>query len=226
MFVPGQDKLLQYRGKVATGDIKAFVLGKIPNRVAHLKSAAALDALLHACGAPAPPKGAAAQGGAAEPAKWNLCAVLVTDKAESPPLLRSLALQYRGNVRSPLARAACRPAFLRVSVRTWARPQTPRHIERSMTRSHGAQVAFGRVTRGSKAVLEALATPAKLKLGNPGASTLVTVCNGNLAQAQVFAGRLNADELNKLLQAHSGGKKCRSRAHPWSPTARQHPACM
>lgn len=74
-----------------------------------------------------------------------------------------------------------------------------------------AQVAFGRVTRSSKAALEALAGPAKLKLGDAG-SRLVTVCNGDVAAAQVFGGKLNADELNKLLQQFAGGKKCRSRA--------------
>ena len=100
VFIPGQDKLVRYRGKVATGDIKAFVLAKIPDHVAHLNSAAAVNALAHTCGAPAL-KGEAAQASTAGSAAWNLCAVLITDKAEAPPLLRSLALQYRGNVRRP-----------------------------------------------------------------------------------------------------------------------------
>jgi hypothetical protein len=64
-------------------------------------------------------------------------------------------------------------------------------------------------------VVEALTKPAGLKLAHA-ASSLITVCNGNLAAAESFHGKLNGEEIYKLLQKYEGGKLCRSSA-PLNP---------
>jgi hypothetical protein len=99
VLVPNKAGLITYNGRFIASDIKAFVFSKIPDLVVPLRRSAAVDELMHACGA-STSKGKgmqSAQGGKHE-ASWGLCAVLVTDKDESPPLLRSIALQYRGKV--------------------------------------------------------------------------------------------------------------------------------
>jgi hypothetical protein len=97
VFVPDKAAFSAYTGKHTTADIKAFVSSRIPDMVLPLKQPSAVEALMHACGAPAG-NGAGKRTSQKVVAKWNLCAVLVADSDESPPLLRSFALQHRGKV--------------------------------------------------------------------------------------------------------------------------------
>jgi hypothetical protein len=60
-------------------------------------------------------------------------------------------------------------------------------------------------------VVDAVVTPAALTLG-VSESRLLTVCNGDLSAAAVFNGKLNMEEVNRLLQRFEGGKRCRSSA--------------
>lgn len=101
--VPGEAKLRPFTGAVSQAAVKAFVTAAIPDKVVSVKNADDLKALLHACGAAEAPQSSRIKGNAKgiPQAKWNLCAVLVTDKGGGvKPLFKSLALQYHGQARS------------------------------------------------------------------------------------------------------------------------------
>jgi hypothetical protein len=70
--------------------------------VHHLRSKADLDVLLAACGGGG---GRGKRSGGGDKAAWGLCAVLMTDKADAPSLLRALSSAFRGKVAFGVLRA-------------------------------------------------------------------------------------------------------------------------
>jgi hypothetical protein len=101
VLVPGRGKPVPHKGSLSAAAVKAFALQQLPNTVLTLRKPEDLQALLHACGAAGSSNSSRGGGGGKAPqqARWNLCVVLVLEKADAPPLLRSIALQHQGHVR-------------------------------------------------------------------------------------------------------------------------------
>lgn len=87
--------LATYTGKRTAGAMKAWALGLIPDLVQHLDSTADLDTFLHRCGAAV---GRSTHTGLPS-ARWDLCVLVLSDKKQPSSLLRSLAVQFSGQVR-------------------------------------------------------------------------------------------------------------------------------
>lgn len=97
----GADGWAEYKGAREAKDIADYAVALIPSAVHYLRSTSDLGAVMARCGGA---KGR--RGGASDKASWGLCAVLLTDKAEAPSLLRALSSAFRGRV----AFATVRPA--------------------------------------------------------------------------------------------------------------------
>jgi hypothetical protein len=106
VLVPGEAKAIPYQGKLSVSAVKAFVVSRIPSHITTVTKPDELRAVLHACGAASMPP--ATRGAARVPqARWNLCAILVSDSSKVPPFMKAVALLHRGNVCVRLSPAYC-----------------------------------------------------------------------------------------------------------------------
>jgi hypothetical protein len=101
----GRDGWHDYQGARGAREITDYAVSLIPSSVHHLRSKADLDALLAACGGGGGKRRGGGGSGGGDKAVWGLCAVLLTDKADAPSLLRALSSAYRGKVAFGLLRA-------------------------------------------------------------------------------------------------------------------------
>jgi hypothetical protein len=159
-----------YAGGRGAKEIADYAVSLIPSAVHHLRSRGDLDALLTQCGGGGGGRGARRGG---DRAAWGLCAVLVTDKAEAPSLLRALSSAYRGKVAVGAARA---PSAL-----------------------------SGKQQQQAEEVVAALAPAGAAP---PAPPAVVLVCNGDLRTAEVYAGALKSEPLQRHLNKYAAGKLC------------------
>ena len=110
----GKNGWVEYSGARDAKAIADFGVSLIPSAVHHLRSRADLDALLALCGGGGKDgsgsggkRGGGGKGGdgGGDRAAWALCAVLLTDKADVPSLLRALSSAYRGKAAFGLLRS-------------------------------------------------------------------------------------------------------------------------
>jgi len=76
-----------YKGKKKAADIVTWGKSILPNNVELLATEAEMDAALGRC-----------MGSGKDRAAWSMCLLLFTDKTDTPPMFKSLALQYEGDV--------------------------------------------------------------------------------------------------------------------------------
>jgi len=181
-----------YSGERTAAALSKWAAGLIPSgRSAALSDRGDLDALLARCGGGRPrPRGAARAAAAGRQASGGggaatagLCLVLATSKAETPSLWKALSLAYDGAVAFGAAR-------------------------RSQQGGGGAAEALLAAARAANATAADLAD-ASASAGSD--ARVVAVCNGDLAGAEMYTGRLKSDALRRFLRGFADGKRCRSR---------------
>eukprot|EP00803_Ostreobium_quekettii_P000511 evm.model.scf_169EXC.9 EVM.evm.TU.scf_169EXC.9 scf_169EXC:117314-119944(-) len=111
-FVPveGADsKVVIYKGQRTMAAIKNWALSLIPNKVDRVSKQSDLEALLGRCKSVSRGKGMAA---------WKVCVLLVTDKAETSPLYKSMSSLYDGKIAFGEVRGAVGKQFYTTASRT------------------------------------------------------------------------------------------------------------
>ncbi|PNH03528.1 DnaJ subfamily B member 3 [Tetrabaena socialis] len=91
-----------FNGVISAKAVSDWALGLIPSRVVQLGSDKALNELLAKC--------EGGGGKSKERAAWALCVVLVSAKAETPPLYRALSGAYQGRIAFGELRASAKGA--------------------------------------------------------------------------------------------------------------------
>lgn len=80
-------RLVDYRGDRSARHLKDWALSLLPKHIKSVHKEAQLDDFLRQC-----------QAGGKEGAKWGVCALLLSDKGETPALYKSLAMRYLGKI--------------------------------------------------------------------------------------------------------------------------------
>lgn len=89
----------------------------------------------------------------------------------------------------------------------------PRLPPQALASAFHGRIAFGYAAPAAHgAVVGALPPPPpSAGAAAAGGSRLYTICNGDTATAELYAGKLKSDPLARQLRQYSGGKKCAAR---------------
>ena len=179
---------VDYNGERTAAALSRWAASLVPSRSEALRERGDLDALLSRCGGPKVRGGAAAKKSSSftTAASSGLCLVLVTPKPETPSLWKALSLAYDGAVAFGAAR------------------------RKGNGGGDDAASLLLEAARKANATAAAEADAAAAKSGSAD-SRVVAVCNGDLAGAEMYTGRLKSDALRRFLRGFADGKRCRGR---------------
>ena len=150
--------------------------------VASVPSEKALAAnLLSRCGGGGSKKGAAKN---TKGVSWDVCVLLLSEKAEPPTLLRTLALQFDGRVAFGFAGKGAK----------------------DLVKKFNLGVANGSSADPSSSKKKAAAASSP---SSP-LPAIVAFCNGDLQPAATFGGRMRPDAIESWVYGFAGGRKCAS----------------
>lgn len=88
-YIPQKESSVEFKGKRDKRAIETWALDLIPNKVTSIIKERNLNNFFHLCDK---------EGNSNNKVLWKLCIILFTDKIETSPLYKSLALGYDGKI--------------------------------------------------------------------------------------------------------------------------------